>query len=151
VYADFSGTVGDGEISLRSEPPLSEDEILTLLLFGTPEGRSAGTGSEAATALSVAGESATRGLNQLLARFTELDLQARIDTSTGSARPELVWELTPRLTARLTRALGEPPPGQSPDRTFLTLELRLRQRWSISTIVGDRGGTGIEVLWRVRF
>lgn len=150
VYAEFTGTVADGEITLRSEPPLTQDEILNLLLFGTPAGTVTGAGSNTATALSVAGDSATKGLNQLLARFTELDLSARIDTSTGSARPELVWELSPRLTARLTRALGEPR-AQTPDRTFLTLELRLRQRWSISTTVGDRGSTGLEVLWRVRF
>jgi hypothetical protein len=78
-------------------------------------------------------------------------VSARIDTSTGSSRPEIVVQVTPRLTARVTRALGEPPPGQSPDRTFFTLELRLRRRWSIATIVGDHGGTALEIVWRLRY
>lgn len=152
VYADFSGTVSDGKIELRSEPPLARDEVLSLLLFGTPDGSvGSGSGDQASTAASVAGDTAAAGLNQLLTRFTELDVSARIDTSTGSARPELVLQVTPRLTARVTRALGEPAPGQSPDRTFFTLELRLRRRWSLATIVGDHGGTALEVVWRLRY
>jgi hypothetical protein len=86
-----------------------------------------------------------------VSRFTELDVSTRIDTSTGAARPELVVEISPRLTARVTRALGEPAAGQSPDRTFLKLELRVRQNWALSTTVGDRGGTALEVVWRTRF
>jgi autotransporter translocation and assembly factor TamB len=152
VYADFSGTVSDGKLELRSEPPLGRDEILSLLLFGTPDGNvGSGSGDNASTAASLAGDTAAAGLNQLLSRFTELDVSARIDTSTGSARPELVLQVTPRLTARVTRALGEPVPGQSPDRTFFTLELRLRQRWSLATIVGDHGGTALEIVWRLRY
>lgn len=152
VYADFSGTVSDGKIELRSEPPLARDEVLSLLLFGTPDGSvGSGSGDQASTAASVAGDTAAAGLNQLLTRFTELDVSARIDTSTGSARPELVLQVTPRLTARVTRALGEPAPGQSPDRTFFTLELRLQRRWSLATIVGDHGGTALEIVWRLRY
>lgn len=152
VYADFSGTVSDGKIELRSEPPLARDEVLSLLLFGTPDGSvGSGSGDQATTAASVAGDTAAAGLNQLLTRFTELDVSARIDTSTGTARPELVLQVTPRLTARVTRALGEPTPGQSPDRTFFTLELRLRRRWSLAAIVGDHGGTALEVVWRLRY
>jgi hypothetical protein len=152
VYADFSGTISDGKLELRSEPPLGRDEILSLLLFGTPDGNvGSGSGDNASTAASLAGDTAAAGLNQLLSRFTELDVSARIDTSTGSARPELVLQVTPRLTARVTRALGEPAPGQSPDRTFFTLELRLRRRWSLATIVGDQGGTALEIVWRLRY
>jgi translocation and assembly module TamB len=152
VYADFSGSVSDGKISLRSEPPLGNDEVLSLLLFGTPDGSvGAGSGDEASTAASIAGDTAAAGLNQLIGRFTNLDVSARVDTSTGSARPEIVVQLTPRLTARVTRALGEPSPGQSPDRTFFTLELRLRRRWSLATIVGDHGGTALEIVWRLRY
>jgi translocation and assembly module TamB len=152
VYAELSGTVADARIDLRSDPPLADDQILSLLLFGTPN---AGVGSaspnEAGTAAAIAGDTATRGVNQLLSRFSDLDVSTRVDTSTGSARPELVVQLTPRLTARVTRALGEPPPGQSPDVTFLTLELRIQARWSISTIVGDHGGTAFEAVWRYSF
>jgi hypothetical protein len=82
---------------------------------------------------------------------TNLDVQARIDTSTGAPRPELVLQLTPRVTARVTQAIGEPTPGQSPDRTFVTIELRIAAAWALSAMVGDRGASAFDVIWRRRY
>jgi translocation and assembly module TamB len=154
VYAEYTGTASEGKLTLRSEPPLSQDEILTLLMFGTPDG-SFGAGSEGgsdlATAVSVAGGTAAQGLNRALSKVTDLDVSARVDTSTGAPRPELVLQLTPRVAARVTQALGEPTPGQSPDRTFVTLELRIASAWALSTMVGDRGATAFDLIWRRRY
>ncbi|HEY5958646.1 MAG TPA: translocation/assembly module TamB domain-containing protein, partial [Polyangiaceae bacterium] len=181
VYADYSGTVKDGKLKLHAEPNLTEDEILSLLLFGSPEGSIASSGSAGTTgalgsnsgssgstpggnrsggssgsgsagaAVSIAGGTATKGLNRAISDVTNLDVSTRIDTSTGSSRPELVVQLTPRLTTRVTRALGEPTPGQSPDRTFLTLELRLKRAWSASAMVGDHGASTFDLIWRKRY
>jgi autotransporter translocation and assembly factor TamB len=155
VYADYAGTVKAGKLTLRAEPPLTQSEIISLLLFGSPEGSlgadSGGGGGSAATALGVAGDTAVKGFNRVMSDFTHLDVSARIDTSTGSARPELVVQVTPRLTTRVTRAIGEPPPGQSPDRTFLTLELRLLRSWALSGVVGDRGSSSLDLIWRHRY
>jgi translocation and assembly module TamB len=154
VYAEYTGTATQGKLGLRSEPPLSQDEILTLLMFGTPDG-SFGAGSEdggsLSTAVSVAGGTAAQGINRALSKFTDLDVSARVDTSTGAPRPELVLQLTPRVAARVTQALGEPSPGQSPDRTFVTIELRVASAWALSTMVGDRGATAFDVIWRRRY
>jgi translocation and assembly module TamB len=153
VYAEYTGTATQGKLRLSSEPALSQDEILTLLMFGTPDG-SIGAGSgggSLATAVSVAGGTATQGLNRALSDITNLDVSARIDTSTGAPRPELVLQLTPRVAAKVTQALGEPTPGQSPDRTFLTVELRLASAWSLSTMVGDRGASALDLIWRRRY
>jgi autotransporter translocation and assembly factor TamB len=154
VYAEYTGTASEGKLSLRSEPTLSQDEILTLLMFGTPDG-SFGAGSESqnqlSTVVSVAGSTAAQGLNRALSKVTDLDVSARVDTSTGAPRPELVLQLTPRVAARVTQALGEPAPGQSPDRTFVTLELRVASAWALSTMVGDRGATAFDVIWRRRY
>lgn len=150
VEAQYVGTATDGKLTLSSQPPLSENEILNLILFGTPEG-SSGTGGgldSAATAVGVAGGTAAKGINRVLQDFTKLDIQARVDTSTGAARPELVVPLTRRLSARVTRAVGEPTPGASPDRTFLTLELRLRSNWALSALFGDRGASALDLVWR---
>ncbi len=157
VYAQYTGTVKDGTLKLRSEPPLSPDKIVSLLMFGTPDGtfrtssEQGQKGSSTATAIGVAGDSAVKGLNRALAGMTKLDVSARLDTSTGTARPELNVQLTPRVIARMTRAIGEPTFGQSPDRTFLTLELHLRQSWALSAVVGDRGGSALDFLWRRRY
>jgi autotransporter translocation and assembly factor TamB len=154
VYAQYAGTAKSGKLILRAEPQLTQNEIISLLLFGSPEGAlgsSAGGGGAAATAVGVAGDTATKGFNRVMNDFTHLDVSARIDTSTGSARPELVVQVTPRLTTRVTRALGEPAPGQSPDRTFLTMELRLKRAWALSAVVGDRGASSLDVIWRHRY
>lgn len=155
VYAEYRGTVKAGKLTLRSEPPLTQPEIVSLLLFGSPEGSlgqsNGGGGGAAATAVGVAGDTAVRGFNRVMSDFTHLDVSARIDTSTGSARPEIVVQVTPRLTTRVTRALGEPPPGESPDRTFLTLELRLQRSWAVSAVVGDRGASVLDLIWRKRY
>jgi translocation and assembly module TamB len=109
VYAQYVGNVSEGSLTLYSEPALTDDQILSLLLLGTPDGALGGTtGNSAAAAFGVVGGSATRGLNRALESFTNLDVSTRVDTSTGSARPELVVQLTPRLSAHVTRALGEP-------------------------------------------
>jgi autotransporter translocation and assembly factor TamB len=155
VFAEYAGTVKAGKLTLRSEPPLTQPEIVSLLLFGSPEGSlgqsNGGGGGAAATAVGVAGDTAVRGFNRVMSDFTHLDVSARIDTSTGSARPEIVVQVTPRLTTRVARAIGDPPPGESPDRTFLTLELRLQRSWAISAVIGDRGASILDLLWRKRY
>lgn len=152
VYAEYVGDVKSGRIKLRTEPPLTQDEIASLLLFGSPEGSAGGSDPNAAAlAVSVAGDTATRGLNQALDDFTNLDVSTRIDTSTGSARPELVFQVSPRVAAKVTRAIGSPAAGESPDRTFLTLELRLRQAWSLSALLGDHGASALDLIWRRRY
>jgi translocation and assembly module TamB len=154
VYAEYRGDVRNGKITLHSEPPLNQDEIASLLLFGDPEG-SVGTGSgdtnSAATAVGVAGDTAAKGINHALSDLTRLDVAARVDTSTGVARPELVVQVAPRVAARITRAVGEPQAGQPPDRTFLTVEFRFTRSWSVSGVVGDHGGSGVDVIWRRRY
>jgi autotransporter translocation and assembly factor TamB len=153
VYADYLGDVKHGRIKLRAEPPLTQNEIASLLLFGSPEG-SVGGGSDpnaAALAVGVAGGTAAKGLNQALDDFTNLDVSARIDTTTGSARPELVFQVSPRVSAKVTRAIGSPGALESPDRTFLTLELRLKRAWALSAIFGDHGGSTLDLIWRRRY
>ena len=154
VYAEYSGDIENGKITLRSEPPLNQDQIASLLMFGDPEG-SVGAGSgdsnSAATAVGVAGDTAARGINKALSDLTELDVAARIDTSTGTSRPELVVQLSPRVSAKVTRAIGEPQAGQPPDLTFFTVEFRFTRSWSVSAVVGDHGGSGMDLIWRRRY
>jgi hypothetical protein len=150
VYADYVGDVENGHIKLRAEPPLTQDEIASLLLFGSPDG-TAGGGDNAGLAISLAGGAATQGLNKVIDDFTNLDVSARVDTTTGNARPELVFQVSPRVSAKVTRAVGTPAVGQSPDRTFLTLELHLKRSWALSAVFGDRGASALDLIWRKRY
>jgi hypothetical protein len=153
VYADYLGDVQNGRIKLHSEPPLTASEIASLLLFGSPDGSlgASGSSNNAALAVSAVGDTAAKGLNQVLDDFTNLDVSARIDTTTGSARPELVFQVSPRVAAKVTRAIGTPAIGESPDRTFLTVELRLRRAWALSALFGDRGASALDLIWRKRY
>jgi translocation and assembly module TamB len=152
VYATYAGTAKKGSLTLRAEPPLTQDEIFNLILFGSPEGSvSSGSGDTATTAVGAVGGTATKGINRALSDFTHMDIQARIDTSTGESRPEVLVPVNRRLSARVTYAVGEPPPGTSPDRTFLTLELRLKATWLLSAMVGDRGASALDLVWRKHY
>jgi len=153
VYADYVGDVKNGRIRLRSEPPLTPSEIANLLLFGSAEGSAVSNGdpNTAALAVGLAGDTAAKGLNQVLDDFTKLDVSARVDTTTGSARPEIVFQVSPRVSARVTRAIGAPVAGQAEDRTFLTLELRLKRAWALSAVFGDHGGSALDLIWRRRY
>jgi translocation and assembly module TamB len=153
VYAEYRGPVEGGKLTLHAEPSLSRDQIVSLLLFGSPDGSLGGEGgSKAGTATSVGGGVATKGLNRAMNDLTSLDVSTRIDTSeAGSPRPELVWQLTPRVSAQLGYNVEAPAPGKSPDRTLLTLEFRLFRRWSLASTFGDRGSTLFDLLWRYRY
>ncbi|MEO8905858.1 MAG: translocation/assembly module TamB domain-containing protein [Polyangiaceae bacterium] len=154
VTAAFSGTMKKGKLDLRSEPPLTQDEILSLLLTGSSDGSLGGGstgGGNAATAVGAVGGAATQGLNRALSNISNLDVSTRVDTSSGSARPELVIQISPRVAAQITRALGEPPPGAPPDLTFLTFDFRVLSHWSVAALIGDRGESGLDLVWRKRY
>ena len=157
-FADFSGRVTSGKLNLRSEPPLTQDEILSLILFGStsgsfgaqpPPGQSESTGAKAA---GMAGGVVTQGLNKAISGITTADISTRVDTSNSdSPRPELAMQITKDISARLGYKLGVPAPGENPDRTELTLDWRFIRNWSLVTVVGDQGSTALDVQWRLRY
>ncbi len=87
VYAEYTGNATDGKLRLTSEPALTQDQIVSLLMFGSPEGTSGSNASAASAAFGVVGGTATKGINRVLSRFSDLDVDARIDTSSGQSRP----------------------------------------------------------------
>lgn len=154
VVAEYIGPLDSGHFELRAEPALSQNEIVSLILFGSPDGAvgSGGSTSSSSTAAGVGGGVATAGLNRAIADVTSLDITTRVDTSDAqNPRPELVVQLTPRVSAQVGYNLEEPRPGKSPDRTLFSLEFRLSQRWSLGTTFGDGGSSLVDLLWRYRY
>ncbi len=158
VYADFSGHVSSGKLALRSEPGLTQDEILALILFGSPDGSfgaapKSGTGTTAGVkAAGFAGGVVTQGLNKAISDLTSADITTRVDTSEAdNPRPELAVQISKKVSARLGYKLGVPAPGDNPDRTELTLDWRFVKNWSIEAVVGDQGSTALDVVWRLRY
>jgi translocation and assembly module TamB len=158
VFADFDGRVSSGRLRLRSEPAFSQDQILALVLFGSPVG-TFGAGSPAGLpetagikAAGMAGGVIAQGVNKAISGITSADISTRVDTSqANSPRPELDVQLSSSISARLGYKLGVPGPGENPDRTELTLDWRFIRNWSLTTVVGDQGSTSVDVVWRLRY
>ncbi len=158
VFADFSGHVSTGKLTLRAEPSLTQDEILALILFGSPDGTFGATpkaGQAASAGLKAAGFAGgivTQGLNKAIADLTSADITTRLDTSEAdNPRPELAVQLSKKVSARLSYKLGVPAPGDNPDRTELTIGWRFVRNWSLEAVVGDQGSTALDVVWRMRY
>jgi len=157
VYADFVGPLETGKVTLRSEPPLPQSEILSLIIFGTSDGANGtpapGQEPDGTTrAVGMGGGIATKGLNAALGDLTDLDVQARIDTTSSSnPRPELELQVSRSVSVAIAHVLGIPAPGSNPDKNLLRLNWRFRQNWSFETTVGDRGSSIFDLVWRKRY
>ncbi|HVU00720.1 MAG TPA: translocation/assembly module TamB domain-containing protein [Polyangiaceae bacterium] len=160
VYADFAGPLRTGKVTLRSDPPHTRSEILSLILFGTTDGNVApggGQGNSAtaagtASAASLGGGVAAQGLDRALDDLTGLDVTARVDTSqAGSPRPELEIRIARDVSVAIAHALGVPAPGTNPDRNFATLDWRFRRHWSVETTFGDAGSSMLDLVWQYRY
>jgi autotransporter translocation and assembly factor TamB len=152
VFADFSGFVTTGKLILRSDPPLSQDEILSLVLFGSPDGSFGAQPPSGAKVAGMAGGLLTGALNKAISGITSADITTRVDTSAANnPRPELAIQISRSVSARLGYKLGVPAPGENPDRTELTLDFRFIRRWSLVAVVGDQGSTALDVMWRKRY
>jgi translocation and assembly module TamB len=157
VFADFIGTVANGRLKLRSEPALSQSEILSLVVFGQREGATAGSGagqkaSSTNRAASLGGGVVTQGLNKALSSISPVEITTRIDTtSSQNPRPEVGVAVTKDVSAAVSFRTGLPTPGQAPDRSLLKLDYRFRPRWSIDTTLGDRGTSIVDLTWKYRY
>ncbi|HZO14136.1 MAG TPA: translocation/assembly module TamB domain-containing protein [Polyangiaceae bacterium] len=157
VYADFDGPVSSGKLTLRSDPPLSKDQILSLIVFGETDesigGTSAGSGTGLATqAAGVGGTVVAPGLNEAIDDLTGLDVRVKTGSSpTNDPTTELELLITHELAVQFAHVLGTPRAGASPDRNYGTLDWRFKHDWSVETSIGDQGSTSLELLWHHRY
>lgn len=154
VFADFTGYAEKGTLSLRSEPALTQDEILALILFGSPDGGFGTSNAETSTgvqAVGIAGGAVTEGLNKALSGVTTR-VSTRIDSSDASGpQPQIVVQLTDKVSARLGYKLGNPGPGDDPDRAQLTVDWRFFKNWNVGATIGDHGSTSVDLVWRLHY
>ena len=156
VYADFSGYVSSGKLTLRSEPALSQDEILALVLFGSTEGSLGATSgppqSTGVKAAGMAGGVLTDSFNKAISGVTAVNISARVDSSQQDGpRPEVDVQIGKNVTAKIGYQLGSPAPGENPDRAMLTLDWRFARAWSLDASVGDAGSSALDLVWRFRY
>lgn len=149
VIAEYVGPAQTGSVTLRSEPPRPKSEILALLLFGDANHQiGGGDGNTQSQAVGIGGSVVAKGLNEALDDLVALDLTASVDT-TSSSNPEaeLEWRVARQFSLAISRVLGIPEPGESPDRTYAGIEWQFAHEWSLETTVGDQGSTSVDVTW----
>ncbi len=156
VFADFRGPVQTGKLTLRSDPPLTNSQILSVLLFGSADSsagaasttQSSDTDKNTALAVGAAGGVVTQGLNKALSGVSPYEISTRIATNeSNNPAPELAVQLSKTVTARIAYNLGQAAPGQNPDKTLLMLDWQFRRRWSTLVTAGQTTSI-LDLLWR---
>ena len=133
------GTVQNLALETYSNPPRTESDIMSYILFGRPMSQTSGTeGNQASNAAALLGANM---LAMSLAPSIGLD-EARVETGTQQNKAQLVVGkyLTPQLYVGYGIGLYEP---------ISTFRLRylLSARWSVEAITGDQQST--DLLYRI--
>ena len=157
VYADFVGPVKTGKVTLRSEPPRPKNEILALILFGTADGvnpQPAPPGRESdgtmRAAVGLGGAFVAQGLTEALDDLAGIQATARIDTTRANPRPEVEFQLSPKVSLSFAHVIGTPPITE-PDKNLANIEYRFHRNWSLETTFGDRGTALLDAIWQKRY
>lgn len=153
VWVEFNGPLKTGKLTLRSEPPYSKNEILSILLFGRADPNQAKAGdarpSDAQAATAVGTGIASSGLNKALGELDE-DFDLEQDrTSANRVRTKLGYRLRRNLKVQLGYASGFSQ--REPDTTYLFVEWQFIPKWSLIGTRGDRGTSILDVIFQHRY
>jgi translocation and assembly module TamB len=151
VYAEYVGPLKTGRVVLRSEPARPQNEILSLILFGTADGSQATQSDGTTQAGTTVGGFATAGLTKGLDKLTGMDITTKIDTSHGSPRPEVAVQIARDISLQLAFVLGSPPQGTNQDTTYATIDWRFHKNWSLETTFGNLGSSIADIVWQRRY
>jgi autotransporter translocation and assembly factor TamB len=161
VYADVRGTLKDAKITVSSDPPHSEPEIMAIL-FGGSSGSSGSGAEDTGSSRSREGSAAAGGVlatafNSLFAEsLSRGPVQVELRTSTNQDKAsytaavrlaENIWfegTYRNRLEAQQDATSAEPVDVSG------TIDYRFRRNWSLRTEVGTLG-TGLDLLFQYRY
>ncbi len=148
VYVDFTGTLAEARLTLRSDPAKSEAELYALIVGGSSTGSSDGeSGNPGAVAAGV-GSAAVLG-----EVFAETPVELRADSTREGRQAVTGGYRQDNVTAEVTYA----PPGggtigEEEDHFILTTDLRMSERWSLRYQVGTRTfRQQIDLIWQYRY
>lgn len=158
IYADFTGPVKTGKVTLRSEPPRPQNEIFALVLFGTADGANPqrpppGKQADGTTkaAMGLGGGYVAQGLTEALDDLAGIQATARIDsTNANNPRPEVEIALSSKVSIGFAHVLGTPPITQ-PDKNLANADYRFHRNWSLEGTYGDRGTALLDAIWQRRY
>ncbi|MHB8420689.1 MAG: translocation/assembly module TamB domain-containing protein [Myxococcales bacterium] len=125
VFVHAYGTPGDYKLSLRSQPELSEDDIVKLMTFGV-------TSRDTASSVGAAGD--VGYLGDVLWNISGLHQQVKKIIP----RNPLIKELSFNVGSAFLESTGQVEPVMQIDSKVLTDQLRLRAQLPLSVPTGNR-------------
>ncbi|AKU92323.1 translocation/assembly module TamB domain-containing protein [Vulgatibacter incomptus] len=149
VIVTIGGTAQRFTADLRSNPPMSEAEIATLLATGRPQlKRGAGGMSEASGAASALGAVVTSQLKRGLATKLPVDVisfQAGED-GLDSGSLEAGSYVTDRIFVGYSRNFGVADTDRR-NINEVRVEYQLTPRWTLEVTYGDKSAGGADLFW----
>lgn len=145
IYLNGKGTLRQPELSLTSEPPMEETDILSVLVTGAPRGAagSGGAGEEAAR-LMAANYLAEQLRSRLQDRFSVDQLKLSL-TDQGGAELTIGQNVTEDLYVSYANTLG------SEGERRLNAEYTLTPVWSLNGTTSSIGRYVIDLLFKIGF
>jgi translocation and assembly module TamB len=148
IYLEVRGTYREATLTLRSDPPRTEQEIQALLLGGSSE-----TGDAGAAGISYG----TDFLAEVLAETPLQGVQIRTSNERGvDDRTYATWAAAVQISDEIWfegsyKSLESQGPGQQGGYGVSgTVDWRFRRNWSLRTEVGNIGA-GLDVVWQYRY
>ncbi|MBX3261992.1 MAG: translocation/assembly module TamB domain-containing protein [Labilithrix sp.] len=156
VWVEFTGPLKSGNLALRSEPPYSKNEILSVLLFGRPDPNMAAADDGTQTgdtsgATAVGSGFIASDLNRVLSEIDE-SLDVETDTLSGNRTRAKVGRsfFDRRLKVQFGYAPGRTT-YREPDTAYVFLNWQFVPKWSLVATRGDRGTSILDVLFQHRY
>ncbi len=147
VFVATGGTLDSPQFQLSSQPPMSQADILSTIIFGRPAGSLSGSEKVRfqAEALALLGQRAAEDMQRIVGRTLAPDIVTVYQQAEGGSSLEAGKYLRPDLYLRYRQNLGE-----SSGRN-VGLEYRLRPWLSLESQVGDTRDTGVDVIFNLDF
>ena len=153
IWVEFNGPLKTGNLTLRSEPPYSKNEILSILLFGRADPNQARAGDAKAgggdQAAAVGTGAVAAGFNKALGELDQ-DFELEQDrTSANRVRTKLGYRLRRTIKVQLAYATGFSQ--REPDTTYLFVEWQFIPKWALIGTRGDKGTSILDVVFQHRY
>ena len=149
VTATFKGRLTRPELEFKSEPAMSQSQILTLLLTGSPDASEADEQRVLAQAAALLATFKNPALSSFLSSRLGID---RVGLSFGDDVNQPILSVGKRLTRRIyveSAFKYNAPRGRN--RVETRVEYEFAPRWTIETFFGDAAVGGVDVFWHKIF
>lgn len=145
VTATFKGRVSRPELTFSSEPAMSQSQILTLLLTGSPDASEADEQRVLAQAAALLATFENPGLSNFLSSRLGID---RVGLSFGDDVNQPILSVGKRLSKRIyveTAFKFNAPRNRN--RVEARVEYEFKPNWTLETFFGDAAVGGIDLFW----